>query len=140
MAIDPWFIVEKFKNEAKLIDTARKVNDNKPIWISEKIEKNLNYNKNVKIGILGLAYKQDIDDLRESPSIKLANSLKERGYLVYGCEPNTKKEKVNDIEVKSLDYVLENCDYLIITLANKEFIEEKEKIFAKKHYNCIGMK
>lgn len=74
MAIDPWFIVEKFKNEAKLIDTARKVNDNKPIWISEKIEKNLNYNKNVKIGILGLAYKQDIDDLRESPSIKLANS------------------------------------------------------------------
>ena len=139
MAIDPWFIVEKFKNEAKLIDTARKVNDNKPIWISEKIEKNLNYNKNVKIGILGLAYKQDIDDLRESPSIKLANSLKERGYLVYGCEPNTNKQEVNGITVLSLDEILDKTDYLVLTVGHKEFIENKDKIFSKKFYNCIGL-
>ena len=139
MAIDPWFIVEKFKNEAKLIDTARKVNDNKPIWISEKIEKNLNYNKNVKIGILGLAYKQDIDDLRESPSIKLANSLKERGYLVYGCEPNTNKQQVNGITVLSLDEILDKTDYLVLTVGHKEFIENKDKIFSKKFYNCIGL-
>ena len=139
MAIDPWFIVEKFKNEAKLIDTARKLNDNKPIWISEKIEKNLNYNKNVKIGILGLAYKQDIDDLRESPSIKLANSLKERRYLVYGCEPNTNKQEVNGITVLSLDEILDKTDYLVLTVGHKEFIENKDKIFSKKVYNCIGL-
>ena len=137
MAIDPWFIVEKFKNEAKLIDTARKVNDNKPIWISEKIEKNLNYNKNVKIGILGLAYKQDIDDLRESPSIKLANSLKERGYLVYGCEPNTNKQEVNGITVLSLDEILDKTDYLVLTVGHKEFIENKDKIFSKQVYIFI---
>ena len=140
IAVDPWFLVEKFGDNAKLINTARHVNDFKPLWVSNQVEEEIGHDKNVKIAVLGLAYKPNIDDLRESPSIILAEDLIKKGYTVYGCEPNTKKEKVNDIEVKSLDYVLENCDYLIITLANKEFIEEKEKIFAKKHYNCIGMK
>ena len=140
IAVDPWFLVEKFGDNAKLINTARHVNDFKPLWVSNQVEEEIGHDKNVKIGVLGLAYKPNIDDLRESPSIILAEDLIKKGYTVYGCEPNTKKEKINDIEVKSLDYVLENCDYLVITLANKEFIEEKEKIFAKKHYNCIGMK
>lgn len=140
IAVDPWFLVEKFGDNAKLINTARHINDFKPLWVSNQVEEEIGYDKNVKIGVLGLAYKPNIDDLRESPSIILAEDLINKGYTVYGCEPNTKKEKINDIEVKSLDYVLDNCDYLVITLANKEFIEEKEKIFAKKHYNCIGMK
>ena len=88
---------------------------------------------------MGLAYKQDIDDLRESPSIKLANSLKERGYLVYGCEPNTNKQEVNGITVLSLDEILDKTDYLVLTVGHKEFIENKDKIFSKKVYNCIGL-
>lgn len=140
IAVDPWFLVEKFGDNAKLINTARHVNDFKPLWVSNQVEEEIGHDKNVKIGVLGLAYKPNIDDLRESPSIILAEDLIKKGYTVYGCEPNTKKEKINDIEVKPLDYVLDNCDYLVITLANKEFIDEKEKIFAKKHYNCIGIK
>ena len=140
IAVDPWFLVEKFGDNARLINTARHVNDFKPLWVSNQVEEEIGHDKNAKIGVLGLAYKPNIDDLRESPSIILAEDLIKKGYTVYGCEPNTKKEKINDIEVKSLDYVLENCDYLVITLANKEFIDEKEKIFAKKHYNCIGLK
>ena len=140
IAVDPWFLVEKFGDNAKLINTARHVNDFKPLRVSNQVEEEIGHDKNAKIGVLGLAYKPNIDDLRESPSIILAEDLIKKGYTVYGCEPNTKKEKINDIEVKSLDYVLENCDYLVITLANKEFIDEKEKIFAKKHYNCIGLK
>ena len=140
IALDPWFLVVKFEDNAKLINTARHVNDFKPLWVSNQVEEEIGHDKNVKIGVLGLAYKPNIDDLRESPSIILAEDLIKKGYTVYGCEPNTKKEKINDIEVKPLDYVLDNCDYLVITLANKEFIEAKEKIFEKKHYNCIGMK
>lgn len=140
IAVDPWFLVEKFGDNAKLINTARHVNDYKPLWVSKQVEEEIKHDKNRKIGVLGLAYKPNIDDLRESPSIILAEDLIKKGYTVYGCEPNTKKEKINDIEVKSLEYVLENCDYLIITLANKEFIDEKERIFDKQHYNCIGMK
>lgn len=139
LAIDPWFIVEKFKNEAQLIDTARKINDNKPIWLSEKVEQELNYNKNKKIGILGLAYKQNIDDLRESPSIKLANILKEKGYLVYGCEPNTNKKEVDGIKILDLDEIINSTDYLILTVGHKEFLQNKNKIFGKNVYNCIGI-
>lgn len=150
IAVDPWFLTEKFEdnsefskkfnNNAKLINTARHINDYKPFWVSNEVEKEINYDKNTKIGVLGLAYKPNIDDLRESPSIILAEDLIKKGYTVYGCEPNAKKDKINDIEVKSLDYVLENCDYLVLTIANNEFIEEKDKIFAKPHYNCIGLK
>lgn len=150
IAVDPWFLTEKFEdnenfaktynNHAQLINTARQINDYKPLWVSNEVEKAINFDKTKKIGVLGLAYKPNIDDLRESPSIILAEDLIKKGYEVFGCEPNTKKEKVNDIDVKSLDYVLENCDYLIITIANKEFVEAKDKIFAKQHYNCIGLK
>lgn len=150
IAVDPWFLTErfedniefaqKFNNNAKLINTARHINDYKPLWVSHQIESEINYDKNVKIGVLGLAYKPNIDDLRESPSIILGEDLIKKGYTVYGCEPNTNKEKIQDIELKSLDEILEECNYLVLTLANKEFVEARDKIFAKKHYNCIGLK
>lgn len=150
IAVDPWFLTERFEdnqefakcfnNNAKLINVARHINDYKPVWVSHQVEEAINFDKSVKIGVLGLAYKPDIDDLRESPSIILAENLIEKGYTVYGCEPNTKKDTVGNIPIKDLEEVLENCDYLVLTLANKEFIEAKEKIFAKKHYNCIGLK
>ena len=139
LAVDPWFIVEKFKDEAKLINVARHVNDYKPLWVSNQVEEEINYDKNTKIGVLGLAYKPNIDDLRESPSIILAQDLMKKGYTVYGCEPNTNKTEIKGIQIKSLEEILTNCDYLVITLAHNEFIKEKERILSKKHYNCIGI-
>lgn len=142
LAVDPWFIVEKFKNCSQVIEAARKRNDYKPYWISDKVEELINYDKNVKIGILGLAYKPNIDDLRESPSIELAHSLMEKGYTVIACEPNVEREKIENIIIKSIESVVDEADYLVITLAHKEFLEEpiKSKILAKDHYNCIGLK
>ena len=139
LAVDPWFIVEKFKDEAKLINVARHVNDYKPLWVSNQVEEEINYDQNTKIGILGLAYKPNIDDLRESPSIILAQDLMKKGYTVYGCEPNTNKTEIKGIQIKRLEEILTNCDYLVITLAHNEFIKEKERILSKKHYNCIGI-
>lgn len=138
LAVDPWFIVEKFKEEAKIIEAARKMNDFKPIWLSEKIDEKLKQDKSKVIGVLGLAYKPNIDDLRESPSIELAHKLIEKGYKVLACEPYTKEKEIQGIEVKSIDEILNTCDFLAITLAHNEFLEEpiKTKILSKP--NCLG--
>ena len=87
LAVDPWFIVEKFPKEANVIREARLINDYKPRFIANKVDNILKGNKNLKIGILGLAYKPDIDDLRESPAIEIAEILRDKGYNVIACEP-----------------------------------------------------
>jgi UDP-N-acetyl-D-mannosaminuronic acid dehydrogenase len=139
IAVDPWFLVEKFPKESKLIRTARERNDFKPIWVADKVEEEINKDKNVTIGILGLAYKANVDDLRESPSIKLARILQERGYNVVGCEPYSQDKKVDGIENLSLNEILKKADYLVLTLAHDQFKENIDKITRKKLFNCIGL-
>ena len=89
IAVDPWFIVDKSPKTARLIRTAREVNDHKPHYIIEKIKAAAVKFKNPKIACLGLAFKADIDDLRESPSVEIVQHLKEMklGEL-YVVEPH----------------------------------------------------
>lgn len=79
IAVDPWFIVEKYPAEAQIISMARRINDAMPKYIAEKID---NILKDIpgqkKITILGITYKQDVDDVRESPIIHLIDLLKDR--------------------------------------------------------------
>lgn len=142
LAVDPWFLVEQFKEEASLIHTARIINDEKPLWIMKQIEKEIQYDINKKIGILGMAYKPNIDDMRESPSLLLAHALQEKGYQVYGCEPNTTLHQLDSIPLLSLQECIDKCDYLVFALAHNEFINEqaKIKIFSKPCFDCIGAK
>lgn len=82
ISVDPWFLIEQFKDSAKVIAAARNVNDHKPYFVVDKIEEKIHGSKDCVIAILGLAFKADIDDLRESPSVVLAKALMERGYTV----------------------------------------------------------
>ena len=144
LAVDPWFIVERFPEESDLIRTAREKNDYKPQWVVEKIEKELkekfpNKEKEIIIGILGLSYKPNIDDLRESPSIEIALTLKEKGYNVVGCEPNVLKQEIKGIKNLSLDETLEKSDYLVLTLAHDEFKQNIDLIMSKEVLNVVGI-
>ncbi len=144
LAVDPWFIVEKFPEDSNIIRTAREINDYKPHWIVEKIEKEVkekypNREKEITIGILGLSYKPNIDDLRESPSIEIALCLKEKGYNIVGCEPNVKKEEIKGIKNLSLEETLEKSDYLVLTLAHDEFKEHINSIMNKNVLDVVGM-
>ncbi len=140
LAVDPWFIVEKYGPEASLIRTAREINEWKPMWVKEKIKEDISCRKDTKIGILGMAYKPNIDDMRESPSLALANALREEGYDVAGCEPNGHGNRIGEIPLISLPEMLAECDYLVLALAHDEFKPEKirEQIKKKPHYDCIG--
>mgnify|MGYP002722696213 FL=1 len=75
IAVDPWFIVSAAPEEAKLIKTARTVNDGKPEWVIDQVLKALEAKDHPVVAALGIAFKNDIDDLRESPSLEIVKRL-----------------------------------------------------------------
>ena len=133
IAVDPWFIVSKAPDEAKLIHTARKVNDAKPEWVVNKVKIAIadflrdNPHKKVsevKIACFGLAFKADIDDLRESPAMQIVMELQEwhTGELLL-VEPNIKSlpDQIKHGKLVSLSNALESTDVSIILVNHKEF-------------------
>ena len=137
LAVDPWFIVEKFPKEANVIREARLINDFKPRFIVNKVDEILKGNKELTIGVLGLAYKPDIDDLRESPAMEIAEILRDKGYKVVACEPNVNSKEVNGFELYSFDEIVAKADYLVLTQGHKEFKEKIEVLRNKKIYDCL---
>ena len=139
LAVDPWFIVEKFPKEANVIREARLINDYKPRFIANKVDEILKGNKELTIGVLGLAYKPDIDDLRESPAMEIAEILIDKGYKVVACEPNVDSKEVNGFELYTLDEIVEKSDYLVLAQGHREFREKIEILKERKIYDCLGL-
>lgn len=95
IAVDPWFIVNKTPDLAQMVGTARRVNDNKPKWVISKIEEQVeklgDLGRKPKVALLGLAFKPNIDDLRESPAVSIAQEIIAKGkYDVVIVEPHVK--------------------------------------------------
>lgn len=124
IAVDPWFIVHAGGKDAKIIKAAREVNTYKTQWAIEKIknaslEFEVKNKRKAKIACMGLAFKPDIDDLRESPALFIAKRLKEDGLDILAVEPNIKSHK----EFEIIDYkeALEQADIVTFLVAHKEF-------------------
>tara|TARA_B100000212_G_C27372087_1_gene533047 strand:- start:680 stop:1885 length:1206 start_codon:yes stop_codon:yes gene_type:complete len=137
IAVDPWFIASEFEKSSKLIQIAREVNLFKTEWCIEKIKKiasKIQIEKNIKptIGCLGITYKPDVDDLRESPALKINNKLIEEGFKVMTCEPNINQNF--EIPLWELEEVLIKSDLLVILISHKEF-----KKIDFKNYNYIDL-
>lgn len=93
IAVDPWFIVSEFPEEAKMIRTAREINNYKTEWVIEKIKNTalkfeLENKRKPRIACMGLAFKPNIDDLRESPALYITEKLIKEGFDVLPVEPN----------------------------------------------------
>ena len=90
IAVDPWFIVSAVPEEAKIVRQAREINDSKPSFVLDKVEKALSESDNKRVAALGIAFKADIDDLRESPALGIVEKLAERNpeTTVSVVEPN----------------------------------------------------
>ena len=124
ISVDPWFIVDSANGKAKIIEQARRTNDYKADWVVEKIKnKALQFEKNNKrvpiIACMGLAFKPDIDDLRESPALFITKRLIADGLEVLAVEPNIDTYK--DIEIIDYKKAIEKADIVTFLVAHKEF-------------------
>ena len=136
IAVDPWFIHEKFEDITPLIYEARLVNDGKPAWTADRIARDVK--PGAKIAVLGMSFKANIDDTRESPSVLFANILKSRGYEVLACEPYIQGD-VAGYHNFSLAEAMAQCDYAVITLMHNVFKENKALIASRPYYDCVGL-
>ena len=124
IAVDPWFIVHKGGKDAKLIRTAREVNTYKTEWTIEKIKNAaLEFEKEkgrkAKVACMGLAFKPDIDDLRESPALSITKRLVNEGLDVLAVEPNIKcYEGLNLVNYQD---AVTDADIVVFLVAHKEF-------------------
>lgn len=135
IAVDPWFIVSNTPKEAQLIHTARKVNDNKPEWVINKVKlaiaEFLQANpdktaREVTVACYGLAFKPDIDDLRESPAMEITKEIAVmHSGRVIAVEPNIKKLPLNLQSVELLDFEIakSESDVHVLLVDHKEFKE-----------------
>ena len=121
IAVDPWFIVAAAPDQVRLIRTAREVNDNKPYWVIEKVRAKADRFKEPVIGCLGLTFKANIDDLRESPALEITRELIAGGIgRVMACDPNV-NGKFCEFQLFDLAEVLQKADILIVLVDHVEF-------------------
>lgn len=125
IAVDPWFIVARDEANARLIRTAREVNNHKTHWVIEQIklaaaDANALSGKKPRIACLGLTFKPDIDDLRESPALEVAEALVAQGYDVVVVEPNISLHA--DFLLLSLDDAMNDCDVIAVLVKHREFL------------------
>ena len=135
ISVDPWFLVEAAPELASLIYQARQVNDAQPHFVAEKViqsfaqsglEHNGNAGTNIlsgkKIAALGLVYKPNVADLRESPAIEVVRLLLEKGAEVSAWEPFTPGALLADIEMaSSLDSAIKDADAILLLVKHTEF-------------------
>ena len=128
IAVDPYFLTSHFPQESRLISLSREINNYKAFWCLEKIFNEISkyekkFDEKPKIGICGLSFKPNIDDLRESPALFIASRIKKQyaeNNLIF-VEPNIKSH--DTFNLSDFEYAQANCDIIFYLVAHDEFIE-----------------
>ena len=124
IAVDPWFIVSQSPKYSNLIRTAREVNNYKTHWVAEKIKNaclkfKLEKGREPVLACLGLAFKPDIDDLRESPAVEVVSELLRDGFDCLVVEPNV--EVHPEFQLTGLEIAMEKADIAVVLVCHSAF-------------------
>ena len=126
IAVDPYFILSNFPKESQMIGKSREINNYKSLWCIEKISsaKKDFITKNKRdplIAVCGLAFKPNIDDLRESPALKIAKAIDKTNNNIMFVEPNIDFHE--KLKLSSLKYAAEKADIIVFLVGHSEFKE-----------------
>ena len=148
IAVDPWFIVDSCPERARLIRTARQVNDDKPGWVLRQVEEALEKIQTEKpdrtietvtVACLGITFKPDIDDLRESPALDIAGRLSRLGCRLLVVEPHIDQlpQMLNQphVQLASVEEALDQADIACVLVGHRAFGERVESL--KSHGQVI---
>ena len=140
IAVDPWFIVHKGGKDAKIIRAAREINNYKTQWSIEKIKNSALEFKNengreAKIACMGLSFKPNIDDLRESPALFITRTLIADGLDILVVEPNI--ESHEEFEIVQDEEAINEADIIVYLVGHKEF--KGIRIFGKSVLDFCGV-
>ncbi|MFZ3452653.1 UDP-N-acetyl-D-mannosamine dehydrogenase [Arthrobacter sp. 7Tela_A1] len=141
IAVDPWFIVSAAPDEANLIRQARETNDAKPAWVIQQVQDLVSERPGAKVAALGLAFKADIDDMRESPAIGIVAALSERlpDVLVTVAEPHLDQLPValrglqNVSLAAATGNAIEDADIVLLLVDHTEFKDLDRGLLEGKH-------
>lgn len=126
IAVDPWFLVEKEQELSKIIHLSRTTNDGMPQYTADKIDDILKDVADAKVAVFGLAFKGNIDDIRESPSMEVLEHLKAKNLRISSFDPHVKENKA-PFQTQSYDEAVEGADLIVILTDHKAFKEYNPK-------------
>lgn len=143
IAVDPWFIVDAAPDQSRLIRTAREVNDRKPHFVLEKVEAACAGMARPVIACLGLAFKANVDDLRESPACEITHALAQRKLgRILAVEPHISALPAvlqGEAELCGLPEALAQANVVILLVAHKEFLAaDRQMLCGKTIIDCCG--
>ena len=145
VAVDPWFIASQYPDESLLIKSARKINDQKPDWVFKKIIsiiKELHNSKKIKnrkvnLGILGITFKPNVDDIRNSPALKVVNKLLEAKFDCVLRVNDPYVDNLENVKIIPFDEVIEKSDFIAFLVGHNDY--KNIKLKDKFYYDFCGV-
>ena len=133
ISVDPWFLVHAAPERTPLIRTAREVNLGKSAYVLNRVLNMARQIESPRIGCLGLTYKADVDDLRESPSLDIVRRLRQENVgEVFACDPYVSTDRFHEFPVYPLNEVLNQCQLIVLLTDHREFRQIPPQIMAEK--------
>ena len=144
IAVDPWFLISANPDTARLMSEARRVNDGRPETVIAKVRAAAERCGSKRVACLGLAFKPDVDDLRESPAAEIAVGLAREGFEICAVEPNVRAlpEKLwrhDAIRLAGLDEALAKSDIVVLLVAHRAFAKRTIDLSGKEIIDAVGL-